>query len=287
MTIPIFVIVKDRITVLKQSMESWLTFIKHPIEIILLDQESTYPGMIDFLKEKEKEGIRVFYLKDTDPIPGNKFPKLEEPVKRVCDEMKVPYYVLTDPDIMFENIDGDILEFYTHFLKTNPGHQAIGPMLVIDDIPDYYPFKSEVIKRHTPFWQATGEYKIIGKPQIISFNGKNISYQYSPIDTTFALRASGTKPDYTSDAARTRQPYTAKHLDWYIDPKNLSEDQQYYIDTSLTHKGTSHWAGTWMKFPHSVKEANETQGMPKRNHSFETSEMRKAKKSYARSYNNG
>ena len=280
--IPIFVIVKDRITVLKQSMESWLTFIKSPIEIILLDQESTYSGMIDFLKEKEKEGIRVFYLKNTDPILNNKFPKLEEPVRQVCNEMKVSYYVLTDPDIMFEKIDGDILEFYVHFLKTYPGYKAIGPMLVIDDIPDYYPFKAEVIKRHSPFWQATGEYKVIGKPESINFNGKNISYQYSPIDTTFALRVSGTKPDFTNLSVRTRHPYTAKHLDWYINPKNLSEDQQYYINSSLTHKGISHWAGTWMKFPHSVKDANETQGMPKKNKYFVTPEMRKTMRSYIR-----
>ena len=285
--IPVFVIVKDRITVLKQSMESWLTLIKSPIEIILLDQESTYPGMIEFLKEKEKEGIRVLYLQDTDPIPGNKFPKLEEPVKQVCDEMKAPYYVLTDPDIMFENIDGDILEFYTYFLETYTGHQAIGPMLVIDDIPNYYPFKSEVIKRHTPFWEATGEYRVIGKPESINFKGKNVSYQYSPIDTTFALRASGTKPDFTNLSVRTRHPYTAKHLDWYIDPKNLATDQQYYIDTSLSHVGISHWAGTWMKFPHSVKDAGETQGMPKKNPNFETSEMKRMKRSYARSYKNG
>ena len=252
MTIPIFVIVKDRIIVLKQSMESWLTFIKSPIEIILLDQESTYPGMIDFLKEKEKEGFRVFYLKDTKPKWNEKFHKINEPIHKICNEMKVPYYVLTDPDIMFENIDSDILEFYIHFLETNSGYEAIGPMLIIDDIPDYYPLKAEAIKRHSPFWEATGEYKVIGKPKLINFKGKNIFYQVSPIDTTFALRPAGSRPDYTSNAVRTRQPYTAKHLDWYIDPNNLLEDQKYYIDTSLSHKGISHWAGTWMKFPDSI-----------------------------------
>jgi len=263
MTIPIFVIVKDRIKVLEQSMESWLTLIKSPIEIILLDQESTYPGMIEWLEEKKKEDIRVFHLKNTEPTYSNKFPALRGPVSAVCDEMNSPYYVLTDPDIMFENIDGDILEFYTYFLKTHPGYEAIGPMLVIDDIPDYYPFKAEAIKRHTPFWQASGKYSVIGKPKLIKFRKKIIQYQVSPIDTTFALRPVDTRPVYTPVAVRTRTPYTAKHLDWYIDPDNLSEDQKYYIKTSLTHKGISHWAGTWMKHPESLAKASEKNRMPK------------------------
>ena len=263
MTIPIFVIVKDRIKVLEQSMESWLTLIKSPIEIILLDQESTYPGMIEWLEEKKKEGIRVFHLKNTAPTKANKFPALGGPVRQVCRELDTSYYVLTDPDIMFENIDSDILEFYTYFLETNPNYEAIGPMLIINDIPDYYPFKAEVIKRHTPFWTASGRRATIGKIKLIKYRKKIIQYQLSPIDTTFALRPVGSSPVYTSNAIRTRQPYIARHLDWYIDPDNLSEDQQYYIDTSLTHKGISHWAGTWMKHPESLAKAEEKNRMPK------------------------
>lgn len=263
MTIPIFVIVKDRIKVLEQSMESWLRLIKSPIEIILLDQESTYPGMIEFLEEKKKEGIRVFHLKNTTPQRVNKFPALRGPVHQVCGEMNVPYYVLTDPDIMFKNIAGDILEFYTYFMEAHPGYDAIGPMLDINDIPDYYPLKTEVIKRHTPFWSASGRRATIGKPQEIKFRKNVVQYQVSPIDTTFALRPRGSNPVYTPAAVRTRQPYTAKHLDWYIDPNNLSEDQKYYIKTSLTHKGLSHWAGTWMKHPESLARASEKNRMPK------------------------
>ena len=137
-------------------------------------------------------------------------------------------------------------------------------MLVIDDIPNYYPFKAEAIKRHSTFWQADGSYNVIGKPKLIKYRKKIIQYQLSPIDTTFALRSLGSIPYYTSNAVRTRTPYTAKHLDWYINPNDLSEDQKYYIDTSLTHKGISHWAGTWMKHPESLAKAKEKNRMPKR-----------------------
>ena len=266
--IPIFVIVRDRITVLKQSMESWYKNIDHSIEIILLDQESTYPPMLDFLKEKQKEGIRVEYLKNTAPIPHKTFPAIASPIYKICEEMKVDNYVLSDPDIILDDVDGDILDFYLYFMKMKPGFKAIGPMLRIDDIPDYYPFKNEVLTRHSPFWQATGEFALIRPKEHMRYKNKTVSYQISPIDTTFSLRNTkdnnGTGIGWTASAVRTREPYIGRHLDWYIDPDNLSDDQKYYIDTSNTHKGISHWAGTWMKHPESLARAKPINRTPKR-----------------------
>jgi hypothetical protein len=262
--IPIFIIVKDRTSVLQQSIESYQTKIKSPVEIILLDQESTYPGMIDFLKEKESEGIRVEYLKDILPTKRSKFPKIVSSVNAICAAMKVKYYVLTDPDIMFENIDGDILEFYTYFLEKNPGFEAIGPMLEIDDIPDYYPFKDEVFKQHQPFWDATGKLNVIGSKKVIKYNDKSVTYQVSPIDSSFALRHTLLQNEvYTAAAVRTRTPYTAKHLDWYIDPDNMTEDQKYYIETANTHAGISHWGGSWFKYPENLKAFQKKGRRPK------------------------
>ena len=263
--IPIFIIVKDRTTVLKQSMESYQNLIKSPIEIILLDQESTYPGMIDFLKQKEKEGMKVIYLKNTKPVGNSMFPAIRSPIYQICQEMSVRYYVLTDPDIMFEKIDGDILEFYTFFMENNPGFDAIGPMLEIDDIPDYYPFKAEALKRHKLFWDATGDYALYGPPKPIQYKEKTISYQVAPIDTTFALRdIQKRKFCWTSNAVRTRKPYTAKHLDWYIDPNNITEDQKYYIDTADTHCGISHWGGTWLNSSKKFRIFKEKNKMPEK-----------------------
>ena len=251
--IPIFIIVKDRTTVLQQCIESYQTIITSPIEIILLDQESTYPGMIDFLHEKEKEGIRVKYLKDTQSNKHSRFPKVVAAINEMIYSEHFKYYVLTDPDIMLsETTAGDILEFYTYFHEKNPGYDAIGPMLEINDIPDYYPFKSDVMTQHKPFWDATGKLRSVGVLEYIEYKDKTCTYQFSPIDTSFALRHGILKNTYAAGAARTRAPYTAKHLDWYIHPDKMTEDQKYYIETSASHAGISHWGGTWFKYPQSI-----------------------------------
>ena len=49
--IPIFIIVHDRITVLKQSIQSFQNQINYPIQIILHDVASTYPPCIQYLQE--------------------------------------------------------------------------------------------------------------------------------------------------------------------------------------------------------------------------------------------
>ena len=57
--------------------------------------------------------------------------------------------MVTNPDIELESGPGDILRFDAHLLPKHPRAQVVGPMLRIDDIPDTYPLKREVIRRHT------------------------------------------------------------------------------------------------------------------------------------------
>ena len=58
-----------------------------------------------------------------------------------CKHPELKYYVMTDPDIELYKVDGDILLVYTEILnKLNA--TSVGPMLKIDDLPDYYPPKN-------------------------------------------------------------------------------------------------------------------------------------------------
>ena len=42
---------------------------------------------------------------------------------------------------------------------------------------------------------------------------------------------------------RTLAPYTAKHLDWYVDPDNVSPDQAYYMEHASNNNHWSRWNG--------------------------------------------
>ena len=49
------------------------------------------------------------------------------------------------------------------------------------------------------------------------------------IDTTFAMYRKSSKVLLTEPALRTTRPYTLKHIDWYLDPENHTEEFKYYL----------------------------------------------------------
>lgn len=240
--IPIFIIVKDRLTVLKQSIESYEKYIDSPIKIVLIDNKSTYPQTVDFLKSGKYD---VIYNIHCDSGKNNSDFNLGSQINDYIAEMDedVTHYVVTDPDIAFhKDTPGDVLEFYIHLMKnTYKELVCVAPMLDIDDIPDFYPYKKLAVGIHTKdFWKK--------EHSLIKFKDKNFRYIYCQNDTTFALyKRSYIWTKATSDCIRVKPPYSAKHLDWYIDPENMPDDQKYYIMNSHTHKAISHWAGCWMK----------------------------------------
>ena len=130
---------------------------------------------------------------------------------------------MTDPDIELNNVNGDILEFYIYLLhKLNK--TTVGPMLKIDDIPDEYYNKKAAITGHTnQFWK---------KPKkTILFKNKEYEYIECNTDTSFQLFSAKNIPKSFphGNSIRTLQPYDARHLDWYVNPNNLSPCQLYYF----------------------------------------------------------
>lgn len=74
--------------------------------------------------------------------------------------------------------------------------------------------------------------KNFGKAPLIYSKEHQVSMTESPIDTTLAFyRRKYVKRGVTGKALRLREPYTARHLDWYLDPEALTEDQLYYLNT--------------------------------------------------------
>ncbi len=91
-------------------------------------------------------------------------------------------YVYTDPDILpVDNCPHDVVNYFHEILKKQPHINKVGFALKIDDIPDYYPQKKDVIKWETKFW----------------CNPISDNLYKADIDTTFALyRANSIKQHY-------------------------------------------------------------------------------------------
>jgi hypothetical protein len=242
--LPIFVIVRDRLTVLMQSLISYQEQIDYPIEIVFIDNNSKYQPTIDFLKDHQNRGISVYWNKSKSCETRQFSQEWPGIIKKHLESMaEIPgYYLLTDSDIALDKVDSDIIDVFIFLMnKTNVG--CVGTSLRIDDIPDYYPacLKKFMLKRHREFWDSNNIKQI-------DYNGKTVKYIKAPIATTFALYRANLDDKMvgfqhiTKNAIRTFKPYSARHLDWYINPENLKEDQKFYLNNLITH-----WSGVDFK----------------------------------------
>lgn len=230
--VPIFIVTRDRLDVLLKSIESFKQ-LNTNYEIIVHDNLSTFKPLIDYLKNESDAGNLTVYW--------NKRNVLEDVGRSISDYYrkgcKSDFYVVTDPDIQLMDIEPDMLEFYIFILKKYQNITVVGPMLQIDDLPDHYPLKQRVIESHTrQFWHKT--------PTHINYKGVDMQIQYAPIDTTFGMYRKSYSFKPLNSGIRTYKPYSARHLDWYIDPENLSPDQIYYLKSSSS---VGHWSSTSLK----------------------------------------
>jgi hypothetical protein len=234
--IPIFIIVHNQFEILKKSVESYEKYIKTPIKIIFHNVASTYEPTLNYLKNMENNGYKVYHT------TKNHHHTVVESIKDYINKNKdFEYYVMTDPDIELDNVNGDILDLYVYTLNKLKC-TSVGPMLRIDDIPDYYPRKELVIAGHgSQFWN---------KPKLeIEYNKNKYKYIKCRTDTTFQLCSIKNMPAKFphSNSIRFLSPYAARHLDWYIDPNNLTPCQKFYQEntSSISHWNNKNWKGTY------------------------------------------
>ena len=230
--IPIFIITCDRLKVLKESIQSYHDYIKTPFKIIIIDLGSTYKPTMEFLQSLKRNGITVYWNGRIKHARNLNF-HVDYNIQNYFKNHPTSNYVVTDPDIALDNVDDDILDVYNYLLDILPEVGTVGPMLRIDDIPDYYHNKEKAQVLHfRNFWSK--------EIKNIKYKNKVIEYIYGDIDSTFGMNRAGTHWKRLQKSIRTMSPYLARHLDWYINPKNLTPDQKHYI--KYASKAVAHWS---------------------------------------------
>jgi len=235
--IPIFIITCDRLEALKKSMQSYYDYIKTPFEVVIIDFGSSFGPMIDFLKKLENENMKI-YWQDRISLKAE-LNSIDGIIQNYFESHPKSNYVVTDPDIALDNIEGNILDVYSYLLENIKQISVVGPMLRIDDIPDCYPKKEKLLSGgwHKDFHSR--------KINTILYEDKIIKYVFAPIDTTFGMIRAGKRWVRPMRGARVLAPYSARHLDWYLDPENLTEDQKYYMKHAS--RKITHWSNWSIK----------------------------------------
>ena len=174
--------------------------------IYILDNKSTYPPLLEYYQRCPHKVIKL------DKNYGFQALWLN---KSIFQQFKNNYYVYTDADMEIDpQCPNNFIEFFISILKKYPLSQKVGFGIRIDDLPNCYANKDKVIEWEKQFWKkelSPGLYK-------------------AWIDTTFALyRPFAYGPTSERLTIRTGSPYLIKHLPWYIDSENLTDEELYYI----------------------------------------------------------
>jgi hypothetical protein len=200
---PIIINVRDRVEPLKLLVE-WLETIGQS-NIWFCDNASTYPPLLQYLENTKYKVIR------NELNLGHRGPWLSGLVTELGEETA---FVVTDPDVIpVETCPRDALDSFHNTLRDYPEVDKVGFSLRIDDIPNYYTHRNDVILWESQFWKD------------IHPSG----FYNAEIDTTFALYRAG-EGHQNNRALRSPLPYTAIHYPWYQNSQLPTAEQIYYVE---------------------------------------------------------
>ena len=202
--IPIIINNFNRLEMLKQLISALEQRGHH--NIIIIDNQSTYPPLLDYYKTTP---YKVILLDNNyGYLALWKAPGLFK-------QFKNHFYVYTDPDVVpDEGCPDDFMNRFLNVMKKYPSCQKVGFGIRIDDLPDCYKEKQQVIWWEKQHWDHPIEDNLF----------------LARIDTTFALYRPFCKGGHSSHfVLRTGFPYVIQHLPWYQDSNHLTEEDSYYI----------------------------------------------------------
>lgn len=178
--------------------------------IIILDNHSTYPPLLEYYEKGECQVIR-------EPINHGHLALWKSGHYH---KYKWNYFFYTDSDVVpVEECPKDFVEYMKSVLDNDYTLDKVGFGIKIDDLPDSFSLKEKVMNYERRYWQKEV------KPGLFE----------APIDTTFTLYRPFSNirngEIYTLKALRTGAPYLIRHLPWYMDSEKLTDEEKYYQET--------------------------------------------------------
>jgi hypothetical protein len=209
--IPVIVNVFNRLTTTRKLCEQ-IAALDNAVPIIV-DNASTWEPLLDWYQHCQFDVIRL-----TENM-GHHAPWKSGTI----DGLVSSFYCVTDCDLDLQGVPADLMDVLriplTSCISGACGTKKCGVSLRIDDLPAS---QTDVVKWERQFWRSS----VAG--------GR---YYRAPIDTTLcmypaALPASRAMQVVGIPTLRAGEPYTARHMPWYLDPTNLDEENANYFATA-------------------------------------------------------
>lgn len=207
---------RNRLTTTKNMVDKLLSL--NPNEpIIILDNGSKYPPLLnwysDVLSNAFYKTVKVYFYKNEGHLAlWNTGLHVE----------LGDYFVYTDSDIeLNENFPIDWKEIMLNLCIKHDTKIALA--LRIDDLPDHYRYKNQVIRNESNWWHHEAENNLF----------------VADTDTTFFLMRNFGDNEYRS--YRIASPdMVARHIPWYHDLNNLDAEEKYYLENMGTRAITQY-----------------------------------------------
>jgi len=179
--------------------------------IFILDNNSTYKPLLKYyeicpyeiIRFKKNLGFKALWKSDVS--------------KRFCND----YYIYTDSDVaLVDECPDNFIEYLFRMLKQYKYARKIGLSLRLDNLPDCYTNKKNVICWESKFYDKKNKDGLFA----------------APTDTTFALYRPrvGLSRSRFVEGYRAPFPLQLEHLPWYNNSDNLNEEEKYYISHCKT-----------------------------------------------------
>lgn len=229
--VPIYIISFNRLDALRRSIESYIRFFGYG-DIVIIDNASDYPELLDYYPHLASKGVTIH--KNRKIHSAEELDSIGPIINKDLAQRQCEFYVVTDPDISIESVPDDFLDVLKYLLNKFQRAKIAGPMLRIDDIPADFPDREEAWRKHmAQFWTKY--------PDSIRHGDTTVHFQWTGIDTTFGMLRATQPFTRLLKGIRTYHPYEAKHLDWYITPKTITQDQIHFQRS--TNRNISNWHG--------------------------------------------
>lgn len=142
--VPIIIMFKDRISVLTETIKSYYQYIRTPFEIVIFDDNTTFPSSILFLQKLELAGVTVHYnIKKWNDFESL-FSLFSDFVSDYMRTSKSSHYIISDPDCALDSAPGNIIHVYEAFFE-GLKVKGVGAALRWDDWVDITPFRHQQV----------------------------------------------------------------------------------------------------------------------------------------------
>ncbi len=192
----------NRLTTTKKMVED-LFRLNGNAKINIIDNASTYPPLLQWYDEIKNDVNIIRQETNLGPwtfFYSGHFSNCEE-----------DFYIYSDADLELNpNMPYNWQEIMFEHIHRHDRKASL--VLRIDDIPDSYEFKSNIINHQSVCWYDSG-----------------IPDLYRAItDMTFSMdRKSG---GYRYESMRLGGNFACRHIPWYIDFSNIDEEEIYYLE---------------------------------------------------------